>query len=157
MRNKGENIVLKILCVGLLISYIFLFTLSEVKKFKSESVALREILSFISSVKAELRFKLADIETLFLSSLKDDFKYITFCENRLMLKGVKNREIIKSFEAFTSKIGTTDSDGQIALCEEYYTRFNELLNEFKLKEKSKIQVNTALGVLGAVTLIVFFL
>ena len=65
--------------------------------------------------------------------------------------------IIAEFNSFIKNIGTTDQDGQISLCDEYKSRFEEALINRKSKDKEKLQVNTALSVFGALTVLIFFL
>ena len=56
--------------------------------------------------------------------------------------------------AFTKKIGTTDETGQIALCEEYQERFKEFYKESANKEKSRVNVIGAIGILSVVCVLI---
>ncbi len=141
----------------LLSFYILLLTFSEINKIKNNSGAVKEIIKLISVFKTELRFKLSCNETLFEKVNQEKFNYIAFENNGVFLKKCENNSIKNEFSQFISKIGTTDSEGQISLCDEYLTRFSLLEKEISEKEKSKIKVNTALGMLGAVTVFLFFI
>ncbi len=148
---------MKTLMVCLLSLYIILLTVNEVKKTKNNSGAVREVLKLISSFKTELRFKLTCNDLLFEKVNQEKYKYIAFENNRLFLKNCENNTVKNEFSQFISKIGTTDNDGQISLCDEYLSVFSLLEKDIREKEKSKIKVNTALGMLGAVTVFLFFI
>ncbi len=137
--------------------YILFFTYNEImniKKAKNEALQIKKV---ILSMKTSLRYKDCDFEELCRNAINDGGEIFAFKENKLILQGSRNQELIKVFNEFISKIGTTDRDGQIAICAEYFDVADNIYTELKTNEKSKIQVNTALGILGAVSLIVFFI
>ncbi len=148
---------MKTLIVCLLSLYILLLTFNQVKKTKNNSGAVKEIVRLISVFKTELRYRLSCNDLLFEKVNRENFKYIAFENNRIFLKNCENSSIKQEFYQFISKIGTTDNDGQLSLCDEYLNCFSLLLKEITEKEKSKIKVNTALGMLGAVTVFLFFI
>ncbi|MBR5442228.1 MAG: hypothetical protein IKV44_04680 [Clostridia bacterium] len=57
---------------------------------------------------------------------------------------------------FLKSIGTTDTEGQLKLCDEYYQRMQCHLEEQRMAEKSKTQVNFAVSLLGAFCIVVLF-
>ena len=126
-------------------------------KEKNTLNTLDEIVKLISFLKSELYYKTSDFYSLCESAEKNGYKYIDFSHNKITLTKCKNEQIIKDFEGFTSRIGTTDATGQIALCDEYLIRFGEKFRENKAKEKDKIQINAALSMLAAITVIIFFI
>ncbi len=148
---------MKMLCLCLLCVYILFLNFFQARKIKNNTCALQEILNVIYSMKGELSFRQSDCQTLCTNAVGEQSRFVYLSENTMKIKGDACRCAQDDFAAFASKIGTTDKEGQIALCDEYIARFEGLLGEVKAKEKSKIQVNTALGLLGAVTLIVFFM
>ncbi len=148
---------MKNLCIVLTSAYIVFLTLNEIKKIKASGEALDEINKFILFLESELRFKASDIDTLCRNASKTEYKYIAFKENEIKLKSIYQGEIQKTFNELVSEIGTTDKESQQLLCAEYLKRFSTIQAELKDKEKSKIKVNTALGMLGAVAVVVFFI
>lgn len=119
--------------------------------------ALDEIVRFINLVKTEVHYTTADFEKILFKGKAQNYKYLSFSDNQIYLDksvGVKFRE---DFNGFISKIGTTDDVGQLNICEEYKDRFEDILTNRKAKEKEKLQVNTALSLFGALTVLIFFL
>lgn len=119
--------------------------------------ALNEIIRFINLVKTEVRYTTADFENIFLKGKAQNYKYLSFCDNQIFLNKSVGEKLNEDFKGFINKIGTTDEAGQINICEEYKEWFEEILMERKIKEKEKLQVNTALSVFGALTVLIFFL
>jgi hypothetical protein len=78
-------------------------------------------------------------------------------DNQIFLDKSVGVKFCEDFKGFINKIGTTDEEGQINICEEYKERFEEILTKRKVKEKEKLQVNTALSLFGALTVLIFFL
>lgn len=119
--------------------------------------ALDEIVRFINLVKTEVHYTTADYEKLFIKGKSQNYKYISFSDNQIYLNKSVGVNFCEEFNSFINKIGTTDEDGQINICREYKKRFEELLAKRKVKEKEKLQVNTALSLFGALTVLIFFL
>ena len=112
---------------------------------------------FVSFVKGELRYRTSDFETLVDSAKKQKYQYIKFDGLKILPDDFCDETVKSEFFQFINRIGTTDADGQISLCDEYISRFSELLTQRKQNEKSKIQVNTALSVLSALCVIILSL
>lgn len=119
--------------------------------------ALDEIVRFINLVKTEVHYTTADFENIFLKGKAQKYKYLSFSDNQICLDKSVGIRFCEDFYGFISKIGTTDAVGQINICEEYKNRFEEMLTKRKEKEKEKLQVNTALSIFGAFTVLIFFL
>ena len=119
--------------------------------------ALDEIVRFINLVRTEVHYTTADFENLFLKGKAQNYKYLSFSDNQIFLNASVGIRFCEDFKSFINKIGTTDEAGQINICEEYKQRFEEELRKRKVKEKEKLQVNTALSLFGALTVLIFFL
>lgn len=121
------------------------------------TIALEEIVGFINLVKTEVHYKIADFENIILRGKTQNYKYIAFSDSGISLDKSVGGNLGDDFDSFINKIGTTDEAGQISICEEYKGRFEEKLMKRKVKEKEKLQVNTALSLFGALSVIIFFL
>jgi hypothetical protein len=119
--------------------------------------ALDEIVRFINLVKTEVHYTTADFENIFLKGKAQKYKYLSFSDDQIYLDKSVGVKFCEDFNGFISKIGTTDDVGQLNICEEYKDRFEEVLARRKAKEKEKLQVNTALSLFGALTVLIFFL
>ena len=86
-----------------------------------------------------------------------NYKYLSFSDDEIYINTRLDAALTDEFMSFIRRIGTTDEAGQMALCDEYKARFEEVLNHKKTKEKEKMQVNTALSVFGALMVLIFFL
>lgn len=128
----------------------------DVLKLKTKTKVLDEIIRLICFIKGELHYRTSDFETLTKSAQKQGYKYIEFENTDIFLKEYIDSSTKKEFLAFVNRIGTTDAEGQLALCDEYINRFTETLVELRQNEKSKIQVNTALSILSALCVIILF-
>lgn len=118
---------------------------------------LDEIIRFINLVRTEVHYTAADFENIFLKGKSQNYKYLSFSDNEIFLNKYAEDKVREEFKGFINKIGTTDEYGQIKLCEEYKERFEDLLTKRKINEKEKLQVNTALSIFGALTVLIFFL
>lgn len=121
------------------------------------SNSLDEIVRFINLVRTEVHYTTADFERIVLKANEQNYKFISFSDNRIFLNGPIDKRISEEFNSFINKIGTTDEAGQMNICNEYKERFEELLSKKRVKEKEKLQVNTALSLFGALTVLIFFL
>ena len=119
--------------------------------------ALDEAVRFINLVKTEVHYTTADFEKIFLKGKAQNYKYLSFSDNQIYLDKSAGVKLFEEFNEFVGKIGTTDDVGQLNICEEYKDRFEELLTKRKAKEKEKLQVNTALSLFGALSVLIFFL
>lgn len=143
-----------VLCVALMFLAVGIY---DVFKEKRKTVALDEIVRFVSFIKGELRYRTSDFETLVDSAKKQKYQYIKFDGLKILPDDFCDETVKSEFFQFINRIGTTDADGQISLCDEYISRFSEMLTQRKQKEKSKIQVNAALSVLSALCVIILSL
>ena len=142
--------------VSLAILFLVSGLLNVLKQLKITN-ALDEIIRFISLVKTEVHYTTADFEKIFLKGKAQNYKYLSFSDNQIFLNKSVGGNFCADFNSFIDKIGTTDEDGQINICEEYKGRFEEFLTKRKVKEKEKLQVNTALSLFGALSVLIFFL
>ncbi len=99
-------------------------------------------LSFISNVERDMS---DDFSQVWNESVK---KY--FIENLLP---IKDMQLLLSFG---EKLGTTDCEYQMKLCEEYIARFTESYDEAVLKKSEHIKLFKSCGVVGALLIAVLF-
>ncbi len=142
----------------LMLAGAFLFSgIFNIMKQIKNTCALDEIVRFINLVKTEVRYRISGYEDIYLRGKAQNYKYISFSEGEIYLNKTVGIKISEEFNSFIKKIGTTDEEGQISLCNEFKERFEEALLRRKTKEKEKIQVNTALSVFCALAVLIFFL
>ena len=142
----------------LLIAFSFLaFGFFNVIRQIKITKALDEIVRFVSLVKTEMNYRKSEFLHIYSIGEKQGYKYISFSDGQIFADNAVGAGIIEEFNSFIKNIGTTDQDGQISLCDEYKNRFEEALINRKSKDKEKLQVNTALSVFGALTVLIFFL
>lgn len=142
--------------IALAIMFLFSGVLNVTRQMRITN-ALDEIVRFINLVKTEVHYTTADFENIFLKGKSQNYKYLSFSDNQIFLNKSVGGDFCADFNSFIDKIGTTDEEGQINICEEYKGRFEEFLTKRKVKEKEKLQVNTALSLFGALTVLIFFL
>ena len=145
-----------IFVVMLAVMFLFSGAMNVFKQLRITK-ALDEIVRFINLVKTEVHYTSADFESLFVKGKAEKYKYLSFYDNKIFLDASVGVDFCEDFNSFINKIGTTDDEGQINICREYKERFEELLKNRKAKEKEKLQVNTALSLFGALTVLIFFL
>ena len=63
-------------------------------------------------------------------------------------------KIQKEFSGFVERIGTTEEEGQLSICDEYIERFREFYKESASKEKAKVNVVGAISALCVVCVLV---
>jgi hypothetical protein len=137
-------------------SFLFSGAMNILKQVRI-TTALDEIVRFINLVKTEVHYTTADFEKIFLKGKLQNYKYISFSDNEIFLDKSVGDKLNEDFNSFINKIGTTDEQGQLNICEEYKERFDEIFTKRKAKEKEKLQMNTALSLFGALTVLIFFL
>ena len=135
---------------------ILVFGGLKVVERKKGTSAVTEILDYISLIKTEVSFLSADYDSLYEKGQKRKYNYIIFNNGKIELTDNCSQPTGNLFYDFTSRLGTTDREGQISLCEEYKGRFENLLKQRMEKDKEKMQVSTALSLLGAVCVLVMF-
>lgn len=123
---------------------------------KNITSTVTEILDFISLVKTEVDYLSADCDTIYKKGSNRNYKFIVISDNKLSLREINNSHISELFSDFTDRLGTTDKKGQLSLCDEYKHRFEEILKQRLERDKEKLQVNTALSLLGAICVLVVF-
>lgn len=126
-------------------------------KQKRCTCSLDEAVKFIGFVKTELHYRNSDYGSIFEAGRQKGYKNIYFENQQIQLDKNAGEINVKEFSDFIEHIGTTDEVGQLTLCDEYCNRFGERLRNQLKKESEKIQVNTALSVLGALCVFIFFL
>ncbi len=137
-------------------AFLFFGTLNILKQIKNTN-ALDEIVRFIALVKSEVRYRTAEYDDIYTKAKAQNYKYIFFSDGEIFVDKAVGSKCFEEFKSFIKKIGTTDEAGQINFCDEYSERFEEQLKSKKTKEKEKLQVNTALSIMGALTVLIFFL
>ncbi len=129
----------------------------NISKQIKQTNALDEIVGFISLVKTEVRYHSAEYIDIYHKAKCENYKYLSFEKGEIYADRSIGEKCIDDFKSFVRKIGTTDEQGQLAICDEYKDRFDSVLNNRKNKEKERLQVNVALSVLGAITVLIFFM
>lgn len=137
-----------------LLSVVFvLLGVNRIINIKRNTRALYEAVKFINSIKNNIRFLSMDYVNLMENAKKENYTYIRFEETVSITESV-GEKIQKEFSGFIGKIGTTDEEGQLCICDEYIERFRELYNESVSKEKARINVVGAISVLCVVCVLV---
>ena len=130
---------------------------ADIYKQKKKREVLDEIVRFISFVKGEIHYRSPDLASLFKSANEQNYSYLTFSEYQAYSDNMCDETVRREFSEFLNRLGTTDTEGQLALCDEYSNRFNERLSELKQNEKSKIQTSAALSILGSMCVLIIFI
>jgi hypothetical protein len=142
---------------GALLS-LFILALGGMKAVERKKCtsAVVEILDCISLIKTEVSYLSADYEAIYEKGKNRNYKHISFNNEKIKLNDYCNNEHRDLFDDFTSRLGTTDTEGQLSLCEEYKQRFEIILKQRLEKDKEKLQINTALCILGSICVFVVF-
>ena len=157
LSHKGADCFMKML-FSVFLAFSFLgIGIAGVLKQKNYTRSLEEAVRFIGFVKTELHYRRSDFISIFESGCEKGYKNIHFENQQIRLDKTAGGINVKEFSDFVECIGTTDESGQFALCDEYSARFGERLKNQLKKESEKIQVNTALSVLGALCVLILFL
>ena len=97
----------------------------EIVKQRSRTALIDQSVRLISFMRAELNYRRLDCESLYLSARENGFNCVSF-ENGVILPCDKFPERVRcELTAFFSSLGTTDADGQLLLCDEYYERTSQ--------------------------------
>ena len=147
-----KNVMACVIATAFLMSGAF-----DMFRQRRRTAILDEIVQFVRFVESELHFRSPDFYSLLDTAKKQGYRYLFFQNDKIITDKFCPSEIKTDFYRFTERIGTTDTYGQIALCQEYIERFTHILQEYKVKEKNNLQVNGALSVLGAVCVLVLFI
>ena len=114
------------------LAFTLLFTgIYEVFRQKRKTRVIEEILDFVFLVKNEIRYRAPDTETLLKMGQKENYDYIFFEDNKVTLYENSDVRVSDEFVSFVNRLGTTDTTGQISLCDEYSFVFAKLLEERK--------------------------
>ncbi len=135
---------------------IIAFGVYDCVKFKKVTDVLEEILTLLSVFKNEINYRQSAYAELIQSSQKQGFSHLFF-KGESITFDCNNQNIQKLFSSFLESVGTTDVQGQIAICDEYTEKFTHLLSQQRKKEESKFQVNLSLSFLGALSVIIIFI
>ena len=130
---------------------------ADIYKQKKKRLILEEFVRFVMYVKGEIHYRSPDIESLLESASQQMYSYLTFSGYNVYSDNMCDEKTKKEFSEFINRLGTTDTYGQMALCEEYLNIFTETLNEIKQNEKSKIQTSAALSLLGSMCVLILFI
>lgn len=130
-----------------------LLAINKIINIRRGTQTLYEAVKFINLVKNNIRFSMMDYNNIIECSKNEGFSYVNFNEQITLSDYVDERKQAE-FLAFTKKIGTTDETGQIALCEEYQERFKEFYKESANREKSRVNVIGAIGILSVVCVLI---
>ena len=130
-----------------------LLAINKIINIRRGTQTLYEAVKFINLVKNNIRFSMMDYNNIVESGKKEGFSYVNFNE-QITLSEYVDEKIQDEFLAFTKKIGTTDEAGQLSLCDEYIERFKEFYKESATKEKSRVNVIGAIGILSVVCILI---
>ena len=130
---------------------------ADIYRQKKKRFVLDEIVRFVLFVKGEIHYRSPDLESLLMSAREQNYSYLTFSGYQVGSDNICDETVKREFSEFINRLGTTDTAGQLALCDEYSNRFSERLNELKQNEKSKIQTSAALSILGSVCVLIIFI
>ncbi len=144
---------------GILIIAVVIIALGvfDSVKFQNNIKALEEILKLISLFKNEISYKNSSYDELYASGEKENFKNIAFKNGEIFLSDELSKTVNREFYSFINKIGTTDCEGQKTICDSFYNGFLNELNQQRAKEKTKLQVNLSLSLLGALSVVIIFI
>lgn len=156
MQSKGCGVVLKVGACILVALSIISIGLYDCIKVKKTTHLLEEIVDFIGLLKNEINYKKASYPDLMCIGKKQDYTYILFDKHKPEVSDI-NPDLSKEFLRFTEQIGTTDEQGQIAICNDYSEKFSRYLKNQRSKETSRLQVNLSLSILGALSVIIIFI
>ncbi len=143
-----------VICVAVIIVTLGFY---DTVKFQRNIKTLEDILSLINLFKTNISYKKSDYCELYDFAVNEGYKNILFANNEIILPNETQEQIRNDFVSFVSKVGTTDNDGQLLICEEYKSKFSSVLSEYKRKSESKIQINLSLSLLSAFSIFILFL
>ena len=148
---------MRLLAVTIISIVILLMGFGTVVRERSIGRSLEEVIRFINFYDTQLNYRRPQIDEVCTQCKKMDFRYISFEGGAISPQGEWCSEAESLFSEFICQIGTTDFYGQTTLCREYLSRFGDLLSERRRSENSKIKVNAAVSILGAVGVFVAFI
>lgn len=119
--------------------------------------AVDGIIRLVKYIKTEMNYKKPDYNTLYESLALQGFYGVCFYKGKITADKRLSDNIREELDGFVSRIGTTDKDGQLELCDEYALRFNTISEALKQEQKSKSQIDFAVSLLCAATVFVVFI
>lgn len=139
---------------SLCIAFCFvLLGVNRVLNIKRNTLSLYEAVRFINMVKNNIRFSSMNYDDLIECGKKEKFSFINFNDG-VRLSEYASEKARREFLGFVNKIGTTDSVGQLSLCDEYTERFKAFYNESAGNEKGKVNVVISISVLSVVCVLI---
>ncbi|MBQ6935456.1 MAG: hypothetical protein IJN49_02805 [Clostridia bacterium] len=138
------------LCLG---CCFILLGINRVLTIKRNTLSLYEAVRFINMVKNNIRFSSMNYDDLIECGKKEKFSFINF-SNGVSLSEYASEKARREFMGFVNKIGTTDSVGQLSLCDEYIERFKGFYNESAGNEKGKVNIVISISVLSVVCVLI---
>lgn len=131
-----------------------IFGVIKVTEYKKSASAVDEVCRFIIFVKNNIRYKNSTYEMLLSEAENENFKYIEISKNNAVLNKAAGNDALNEYKSFLSKLGTSDTESQLNLCDEYCERF-EIIRKNKFEVlPSKIKVCTALSALSALCILI---
>ncbi len=122
-----------------------------------KTALIDEAVRLVSFIRTELNYRRPDCEALYHKARQSGFECLSFDCGRLAPCGALPEKVKAELSTFLGSLGTTDADGQLLLCDEYYERIKLLSEEQRTIEKGKVQVDFAISLLGVFSVIVLFL
>ena len=143
--------------ITLICAVIIVIGVHEVKRQRQKTMLLDQAERLVSFIRAELHFHSPDCESLYNSAVSNGFDCVRFCDGLLAPVGDFGDNATAELKVFLSSVGTTDTEGQLALCDEYQQRIKRYLDEQRLTEKSKAHVDFAVCLLSVFCVVVLFM
>ena len=120
----------------------FLLWLMRVTALRRDAKAFDELCAFCRSVKNGLRFHLSRYDEIALICEREGYQYIKNGDSGLCADSRVSEALRSAFSGFVSKLGTTDCDGQLDICDEFLERLEDLRPDFKDENAKKLKVCT---------------
>ncbi len=122
-----------------------------------KTARIDQAVRLLGFIRTQINYRRSDCEDLYRYALESGFDCLLFDDGRLFPGEEFPEKVEAELVAFFTALGTTDTDGQLLLCDEYYERVKVLYEEQRGEEKSKVQVRFAVSLLCVFSIIVLFL
>ena len=136
---------MKILAAITACGVIFYLWILRAAAIRRDAKAFDEFCAFCRSVKTGLRYSLSSYDELAAVCGREGYEYIKNGETGLAADSRVNETLRSAFSSFVSKIGTTDCEGQLDICDEFLERLDGLRPAFKDESAKKLKVCTVLS------------
>lgn len=123
----------------------FCLWLMRVAALKRDAKAFDELCSFCRSVKNGLRYRLSRYDELAAVCEREGYQYIKNGDSGLCADSRLSEVLRSAFSGFVSKLGTTDCEGQLDICDEFLARLEDLRPAFKDESAKKLKLCTVLN------------